>query len=56
MLQAMNQGSIDRARNDASDGSGSDGCCERCIMERRIVQSMDQKVIGGAMDGASNGS
>jgi len=44
---AVDQQTIERARNDASDGSGSDGCCERCIMERRIVQSMD---------GASNGS
>jgi len=39
---AVDQQTIERARNDASDG-----CCERCIMERRIVQSMD---------GASNGS
>ena len=52
-------GAVDHGATDgASDGSGSnrrsDGRCERWIMERRMVEVIDQKVIGGVMDGASN--
>ena len=31
------------------------GFIERATNERRMMQAMDQKAIGGAMDGASKG-
>jgi hypothetical protein len=62
MVRAVDQGAIERATDNASDGSKSnrrsDGWCERWIMElkteRRMVQAMDHSVIEGAMVDASD--
>ena len=59
MMQAIDQGAIEGAMDDASGGSGgyrrSDGSAN-IIQERRIVQAMDEGAIERAMDGASDGS
>ena len=62
MVRAVVQ--LEGAMDDASDGSEinrrSDRLCERWIRElqkeRRMMQAMDQRSIGEAMDGASGGS
>jgi allantoicase len=62
MLRAVDQGTIERAADDASDGPAnnrkSDGWCERRIREqktdRRMVQAMEHSVIEGAMVAASD--
>ena len=64
MVRAVDQGAIERATDDASDGSKSnrrsDGWCEwwtsEQYKERQIVRAVDHGALGGATDGASDGT